>query len=132
MALVVIDTSIWVEFFRGRDAPLVSRLVELIDHDHVLLTAPVRIELLMGAARSEVPALRRVLSALPLLVPSEQTWFLLEAWTDTARRAGERFGTLDLLIAAIAFEHDALLWSKDKDFTRMARLKFARLFQTTH
>jgi len=129
MTHVVIDTSVWVEFFRGRDAAIVTRLSELIDDDQVLLAAPVRVELLIGVAAKELPRLRRVLSALPLLLPSESVWSKLESWVASARRAGERFGALDLLIAAIADEHGASIWSKDADFSRMARLKFASLFR---
>jgi predicted nucleic acid-binding protein len=36
---------------------------------------------------------------------------------------------LDLLVASIAADSDALLWSRDADFGRMARLKFVGLFR---
>ena len=127
--MIVVDTSIWIEFFRGRNSTVNNHLCRLIDQDQVLLAAPVRLEILMGAARREVPTLRRVLSALPLLVPGDATWSKLESWVDRARKAGERFGAMDLLIAGIADDHGASIWSMDDDFARMARLHFTRLFQ---
>ena len=125
--MVVVDSSVWVEFFRGRDLRLVEQVASLLDRDEVALAAPVRLEILLGASNKELPLLRRVLSALPLLLPSAELWDKLDLSVERARRAGQRFSALDLLIAGIADEHDATLWSLDQDFTRMARLGLVRL-----
>lgn len=125
--MVVVDTTVWIDFFRSRDRAVVDQLGRLLDGDEVALAAPVRLEILIGASRPELPRLRRVLSALPLLLPSDSIWTTLEAWAERATRAGERFGAMDLLIAAIADENGASLWSRDADFARMARLGIVRL-----
>jgi predicted nucleic acid-binding protein len=49
-------------------------------------------------------------------------------WIARAADAGERFSFTDLLIARLADDIGALVWSLDSDFTRMARLSFARLY----
>jgi predicted nucleic acid-binding protein len=125
--MVLVDSSVWIEFFRGRKADVVEQLSALIDADEVALAAPVRLEILLGASKTELPHLRRVLSALPLLLPGPDIWTKLDTWVDRARRAGERFGAMDLLIAAIANEHGVPLWSTDADFTRMGRLGLVKL-----
>jgi predicted nucleic acid-binding protein len=126
--VIVVDTSVWVAAQRKRNAPLVAALQGLIDADDVVLALPVRIELLSGTARRDRAALRRALGALPLVFPTEDTWRLLESWVDRAADAGYSFSVPDLLIAALASESGALVWSLDEDFVRMEKLKFVQLY----
>jgi len=119
--VIAVDTSVWVDFFRGRQ-PLGDRVSELLDRDQVALPVPVRVEILSGARRAERPRLARLLSALPLLLPTDATWRQIETWVTTGAAAGHRFGVADLLIAAIAAENDCAVWSEDADFARLARL----------
>lgn len=123
--MILVDTSVWIEFFRG--ASSAKELIEVLDEGLVALAAPVWIELLSGARRDEKPRLRKVLSALPRLYPLRSTWSLMEKMVETASRKGHRFGSVDLLIAAIAVENDASVWSLDSDFARMGQLKILRL-----
>ena len=126
--MVVADTSVWVAVLRSRAAREAPALEALLDADDVILPVPVRLELLLGAPARERVRLRRILSALPIAYPADETWTLIEGWAGGAVDAGHRFGVGDLLIAALAAERGALLWSLDSDFERMARLKFVSLY----
>jgi predicted nucleic acid-binding protein len=53
----------------------------------------------------------------------------MDRWAEQAGNRGQRFGVGDLLIAALAHDAGALVWSLDADFGRMARLKFVDLYQ---
>ena len=103
---------------------MVVHLRELLDAERVILTAPVRVELLSGASRRNHRTLEHLLSALPILYPKEQTWRRIDGWITTALEAGERFGFADLLIASLAADEGAMIWSLDRDFKRLARLGF--------
>jgi hypothetical protein len=126
--VIVVDTSIWVAFFRGRDGKLVDRVGRVLDDDEVCLTAPVRVEILSGASRTDLLRLRRLFEAFPVFRPTDSTWERIDAWIDVAGRRGQRFGAMDLLIAALAAEQEAPVWSLDRDFERMSRLGFVRAY----
>jgi len=125
--LIAVDTSVWVAFFRATDRAIVADLENLLDADQVLLVAPVRVELLAGASRRDFQTLDRVLSALPVVHPKRETWQRIDQWLASAVAAGQRFGSADLLIASLAVDEQAAVWSLDRDFRRMARLRFIAL-----
>lgn len=127
--MIFVDTSVWVAALRRRESPEAAGLDGLLEADDVALAAPVKFEILAGASLSERRRLKRVLSALPTFFPSERTWSLLDSWLDVAGAHGERFGFADSLIAALAAEQAAPIWSLDGDFRRMAQLRFVEVYQ---
>ena len=125
--MILVDTSVWVRALRAALNREAAGLRTLLDADEVALATPVRIEILAGAPARDQPRLRRLLSALPCWPPAPSTWRLVESWLEPIARAGERFGVVDLLIAAVAAEHEVEIWSLDRDFERMARLNLVRV-----
>ena len=126
--MIVVDSSVWIAALRSGSSREARTLGGLLDADEVLLPVPVRIELLSGTSTRHRARLRSALSALPLAYPTDETWALMDEWTDRAVRGGAAFGVGDLLIAAIAHEADALIWSLDQAFTQLQRLRLARLY----
>jgi len=128
--VIFVDTSVWVAAFRSATGPEGRHLQGLLDRDEVGLPVVVRLEILAGAGPQDRTRLRRVLSALSVYFPAGQTWDRIEEWIDDASATGERFGIADLLVAALAYEQGASLWSLDRAFERMSRLGFIRLHDT--
>jgi predicted nucleic acid-binding protein len=126
--MIVVDTSVWVEVTRRPQGAKKKVLDSLLDADEVALALPVRAELMAGVASRDRAAFQRALSALPVLMPTEETWQLLERWIPTAADKGQRFAVTDLLIAALASDIGALVWSLDDDFERLERVGLVQLY----
>jgi predicted nucleic acid-binding protein len=127
--VIVIDTSVLVPILRSASEPDASILWQLMDADLVSLPLPVRQEIRAGLATQDRARVLSLLGELPIGVPTEETWRRVEAWTDEAAAAGQRFGLVDLTIAALAAGLDGLIWTHDRDFERMEKLRFVRLFE---
>jgi predicted nucleic acid-binding protein len=128
--VIVVDTSVWIA---ARRQPQVERVLqELLEADEVAVALPVRLELWAGVAKHDRKAHRTAFNAVPLLVPTDDTWRPLTDWIALAADAGERFTVTDLLIASLAEEIGGLVWSLDKDFERMERLKIVSLYALPH
>jgi predicted nucleic acid-binding protein len=127
--VIVVDTSVWIAAMRQPASVLAETLRRVIDADEACLALPVRMELLAGVAAKDRTALRRGLQALPVVAPTEDTRRLAESWIEPAANAGHRFATTDLLIAGMADEIGALIWSLDSDFTRLESLGYVRLYE---
>ena len=127
--MIVVDTSVWVSAFRSRRSAEADVFASLLDADEVLLPAPVRTELLGGVRTADRQALRRILTALPVSYPSTETWTQMDHWAIQGSERGHSFGVGDLLIAAMAREAGALVWSLDADFERMTKLGFVDLYE---
>jgi predicted nucleic acid-binding protein len=127
--VIVVDTSVWVASLRDGTCEEARVLGGLLDADEVTLPVPVRIEILAGASKRDLPELRRTLSALPVVYPGDETWALMDEWIDRSILKGQRFGLGDLLIGALASELGALVWSLDADFARMQRAGLIQLYQ---
>ena len=124
--MIVVDTSVWVAALRSAACREARVLQQLLDADQVALPVPVRLEILGGASTADRRRLRRALSALPVLYPTDETWRVLDSWVDRAAASGQRFAFGDLLIGALATETGSLLWSLDRDFARMEALDLVR------
>jgi tRNA(fMet)-specific endonuclease VapC len=119
--MILVDTSAWLEFFRGRD-PLATAVDDALASGEAALCGPVETELRRGL-RDE----RERTKVLPLLEACHRLEQPRELWLEAGdlgfvlRRRGFTPKTVDLLIAAYALSHAVALLTADKDFMAMQR-----------
>ena len=123
--MVLVDTSVWVDFLRGRPAPQVGTLRELLAQDEVVGTAPIILqEVLQGADSEErFEKWRRYFAELWCYVPADpvQTHVAAARLYQNCRRAGKTpRSSNDCLVAQIAIENALSLLHNDRDFDAIA------------
>jgi predicted nucleic acid-binding protein len=127
--LVLVDSSVLIDFFRGRDTPAVRRLAELETPGEAAWALPLVCfqEILQGARNErEWKLLHRTLESQEIVGPREPMAVHLEAariFFDCRRRGLTVRSSTDCLIAALALERGDVLLHDDSDFDAIARVR---------
>ena len=121
--MILVDTSVWIDFFAGRDLPHVAALEQFVlENEDLALCGIILTEILQGIADDKTH--RRVRSDLSplIMLPMPETVFLGAA--DIYRKLRKAGITIrksnDCIIAATALEHRCRLLHNDKDFLPIA------------
>ena len=125
--MVLVDTSVWIDFIVGRGAAAVARLRELLDRGGAIaITSQIFQEILQGA--DSEPKFREFTSyfgSQRFLHPMHPiaTYAAAARLYFDCRRAGVTLrSSVDCTIAQIALEHGAALLHNDRDFERIAKI----------
>lgn len=117
MSAVVVDTSVWVDFFAGRPT---ERLEEALLVGSVMVPPIVVAELLSGAKRRDRAGIVDLLTDLEIADCPLVHWMAVGDLRATLARRGLTVSTPDAHVAQCALDRDALLLSHDAIFTRIA------------
>ena len=117
--MILVDSSVWIDFFHGAPTSQVSRLVEIIPRGNVVLGDLILAEILQGCDTDrEFREVRRALEPFPLIQIADA-----EAAVEAARyyRGLRSLGvtprkTIDTLIATRCIIEDMPLLYSDRDF----------------
>jgi hypothetical protein len=128
--LILVDSSVWIDFLSSSPGPAGRELRRMIaDAEPLALAGIVLTEILQGLTRN-VAQIEQLLSMWELLEPSgASTYHQAAAIFCLARTKGITVATVDALIAAIAIENRAAVFTLDADFSRIARLTNLKLYK---
>lgn len=122
--MIIVDTSVWIDYFRGANSWQAQRLDELIVADEAIGLTDIVFTEIMRGIRHE-PSVKRVERRL-----LAHEVFFLDPLDDHRRAAGlyrtcRRRGvtvrrTLDCLIAAVCIREQVPLLHADADFNRLS------------
>ncbi len=131
-AVVLVDTSIWIDVFRK---PSRFKLDQVVDFEDVVTCLPVIQEVLQGFRDEGAYQLARdAMYALPI-VESPLTSAVFDDAVGLyrgARRAGVTIRSgVDCLIAACAMRHGLEVLHKDRDYDALARVSHLRIRRPT-
>lgn len=122
--MVVADTSVWIRFFNRPRSVEKLTLDALIDDDEIVLAGVVLAELLQGCrTRKEHNALKETMLALPYFEMTWSVWIRAGETSSALLRRGITLSIPDLILAAVALEHQFQVYTLDNDFKKIPGLK---------
>jgi predicted nucleic acid-binding protein len=126
--VVLIDTSVWIAYFRDGSSAAAAELDLLLDEGHAVTCGLVEAELLPGLKSRDRERIRAWMSALPRLAIPNEVWPEVGAIQEKALAHGVGpFSVPDLVIAATSLLHDASVFTLDRHFKQIASLTGLRL-----
>lgn len=131
MDKILIDTSVWITFFRGRSKEVVEEVASLLRKGQVVVTGIVLIELLQGALNEkELDNIVTLLEPVERIDPTPSQWEEAGRFSYRLRKKGITTSTVDALLALLAIEYDCRLFTEDKHFEVIAQQTDLRLYPT--
>ena len=119
----IIDTSVWIEYFKNRDTLAASIDKELLA-GNICMAGPVISELLQGAkTEKDFRALKSSIDGVPSLETRLSDWLLAGELAFKLRKNGVTIPITDCLIGAIALNNGAAVMTFDRDFVHLPNLK---------
>jgi predicted nucleic acid-binding protein len=116
--VTIVDTTVWVDYLRGRETPQTAWLDRRLQLERLGLTDLILCEVLQGVTAQRVQTVLRELLRLEvfttggvsLAVAAAEHYRRLRSEGYTVRR------TIDCLIATFCLQHDHALLHNDHDF----------------
>lgn len=131
--MILVDTSVWIDFFRGADTSQRKILHSLIDNEEDICTTEIILtEIFQGIKRDkDLKKVKEYLLGFPLYRPDGLDTYLraAEIYRHCRKRGKTIRKTVDCIIAAIAIENSLTLFHNDRDFERIAECSGPKLMQ---
>jgi predicted nucleic acid-binding protein len=120
---ILVDTSVWLEFFRVKGSPYGEALDQLLEEERVCTANLIKAEIIPGARTpKQFRELREYFDALPLANEPASLWEeIMEAQFRLKRRGINGISIPDLMIAVVAKANGKVIFTKDSDFQRIQR-----------
>jgi predicted nucleic acid-binding protein len=115
---VLVDTSVWIDYFRGTE-PVATELSRVLADEPPVICGPILAELVAGTPSAQREDVWLALAGLPFVELGRDDWTRCGEVANELRRSGARVPLLDILIAAAAVGAGAALWTRDSDFERI-------------
>lgn len=118
---VLIDTSVWIEFFRKRESPVSLNIREWLKLNQVYYTGPIVVELYQGAkTNKEIRIINQLLDTIHYVDITREHYHHAGLTSQKAARDGKIFSTIDMIIAAVAHDENLSLFSLDHHFLEIS------------
>jgi len=119
---ILVDTSVWIEFFRRKESSISLRLREYLKLNQTYYTGPIAVELYQGAKTSkEVEVIRQLLQTIHYVEITRSHYHHAGQISHQAARSGKIFSVVDLILAVVAYDEQLKLFSLDTHFKEISQ-----------
>ena len=131
--MILVDTSVWIDFLRGvnsRERSVLHRLIE--EEKDISITEIVLTEILQGIKEDkDFKTVKDYLLEFPVHRPKGVETYLkaAEIYRDCRKKGKTVRSTVDCIIAAICIENGLTLLHKDSDFELIGLCTELRVFK---
>lgn len=130
--MVLVDTSVWIDFFRGKDTRQRHELHRLIEQGAGVKICGVVLQEILQGVGSELECRRtkKYLLEFAYLTLKEPSVFEMAAdiYKNCRKRGKTVRKPVDCIIAAVAMEYDVRLFHHDADFDRIAECNQLKIY----
>jgi len=120
---VLIDSSVWIDYFRKGKSNVEEQVNLLLDQDMVALCGMVELEILQGLRGSEQAIIQDLFSALHYIDAERSDFVNAGFMLNDLRQKGITIPSSDCLIAAQCIHRKLTLFTLDNDFKQIRNLK---------
>ena len=121
---IIVDTSVWIEFFRNPESELTLQLKEHIKERKVVMVGMVLAEILQSImTKKEAGRVKESLKKLPYLEVTWDAWEKAGELSRDLRRRGITIPLSDMIIASLAMVEDYEVLTVDPHFQHVPGLK---------
>ena len=126
---VLIDTSVWVDYFRGTTPLVPDKVDALLAGAEICVPMIVLAELIQGAKSDrEVAAIEGFLEAFTIVEPGPDAWLEAARLSRRLKGRGKTVHLIDCYIAVVANGSGCALCTLDAHFREIAEVLPLRLF----
>ena len=124
---VLLDTSVWIDAFRGKTPHVVETTQSLLKDDCIFVCGPVLFEIKRGLRPPDRKKILPLLDALIRLSVDEVVWDAAGDLDASLRTKGVTIPPMDVIIAQVCLLHKVSLFTLDEHFYSIPGLKFFEL-----
>lgn len=126
---ILIDTSVWIEYFKGSPNQLSEKVDEILTLSDVYVPRVVIAELIQGArSEKEISVIEEFIEAFNIIDQTEDTWLKSGRLSFSMKRKGITVNIIDCYIAVMARENNCKIFSLDEHFRKIKKfLRFELL-----
>src|SRR3990167_7812247 len=120
---VLVDSSIWINFFKQNSITIAEHVNLLLDEDKVALCGMVELEILQGIRGKEQTKIQDLFLALHFIESTREDFIAAGLMLNQLRTKGVTISSSDCLIATQCIRCDLQIFTLDNDFKHIHALK---------